>query len=42
MINQGLRLADRKTRIVLIHVIESAGAKVLGQQIHDAESKADE
>lgn len=42
VINQGLRLADRKTRIVLIHVIESAGAKVLGQQIHDAESKADE
>ncbi|MBL7754871.1 MAG: Nramp family divalent metal transporter [Chitinophagaceae bacterium] len=42
VINQGLRLAGQSTRIVLIHVIESAAAKVLGKQIHDSESKADE
>lgn len=42
IISHALKLAGEQTQIVLIHVVESATAKVLGQQVADRESFQDQ
>lgn len=37
----GLRNSDNQSRLTLIHIVESANAKILGQQANDLESNQD-
>ena len=42
VLNQGLRQAETNTRIILLHVVESAAAKLLGSKLADVEAEQDE
>jgi manganese transport protein len=42
VLNQGLRQAETNTRVILLHVVESAAAKLLGSKLADIEAEQDE
>src|SRR5439155_11743949 len=42
LIDNIIKKADKSTLIILIHIVESASAKILGQQADDLESRKDQ